>query len=96
MSAMFSQDFFLAIILQDSSPGEGWHGTGYDVGRGRQGEQQGMTYELGCRAGVVWSARGGGACVTGSRYVCMGAECLSAFVWQESGCEHLWCPHTRG
>lgn len=29
-SAMFSQDFFLAILLQDSSPGEGQ----YHVGRG--------------------------------------------------------------
>lgn len=29
-SAMFSQDFFLAILLQDSSPGEGQH----HVGRG--------------------------------------------------------------
>lgn len=31
---MFSQDFFLAIILQDSSSGEGQHGAGCDVGRG--------------------------------------------------------------
>lgn len=30
---MFSQDFFLAIILQDDSPGEGQHGAGRDVGR---------------------------------------------------------------
>lgn len=28
---MFSQDFFLAIILQDSSPGEGWLGVGHDA-----------------------------------------------------------------
>lgn len=34
VSAMFSQDFFLAIILQDNSPGEGQHGAGCDVGRG--------------------------------------------------------------
>lgn len=93
---MFSQDFFLAIILQDSSSGQGRHGAGHDVGRGWQGEQRGMRYELGCRAGVVWLARGGGAYVAGSRYACMGTKCLSAFVWQESGSEDLWCLHTRG
>lgn len=34
MSAMFSQDFFLAIILQDSSAGEGQHEVGHRVGWG--------------------------------------------------------------
>lgn len=39
---MFSQDFFLAIILQDSSPGEG----GHDVGWGWQGGQSWRKHEL--------------------------------------------------
>lgn len=59
MSAMFSQDFFLAIILQDSSPGEGRHGAGHNVGWGWQGGQRRRRHELGRRDGVVVSARGG-------------------------------------
>lgn len=49
MFAMFSQDFFLAIILQDSSPGEGQFGAGCAVGWGWQGQQRWRMCELGDR-----------------------------------------------
>lgn len=53
MSTMFSQDFFLAIILQDSSPGEGQHGAGHDVGWDWQREQRWKMHELGAMEGVL-------------------------------------------
>jgi hypothetical protein len=51
---MFSQDFFLAIILQDSSPGEGQHRAGHDVGWGWQGEQRKRMPGLDDGDEVVW------------------------------------------
>ena len=77
---MFSQDFFLAIVLQDSSPGEGQHGPGHDVGRGWQGAQKWWRPQLGCRAGVAWLWRGRRGRVTGAWCVCMCMKCLPAFV----------------
>lgn len=46
---MFSQDFFLAIILQDSSPGEGGQGVGMMWGgAGREGRGRGsMNWAIG-------------------------------------------------
>lgn len=61
---MFSQDFFLAIILQDSSPGEGQHRAGHDVGRGWQGVQRQGRRELSYRAGVVWLCRREEGCLS--------------------------------
>lgn len=56
---MFSQDFFLAIILQDTSPGEGQHGAGCDVGWGYQREQRWQAYSPGTRMECCRSRRGG-------------------------------------
>lgn len=72
MSTMFSQDFFLAIILQDSSPGEGQPRC--DVGVQLAGKAGYMSWV----PGMEWcdSAGKGGLCVVCAHdrfvsYLCM-------------------------
>lgn len=96
-SAMFSQDFFLAIILQDGSPGEGRHGAGHDGGgAGRERGSEGGTSQA---AGLEWcgSARGGGSVsqVRGVGQVHVHDMFAGICVWQgQGGC--VWHLHTWG
>ena len=92
-SAMFSQDFFLAILLQDSSPGEGWHVPGHHVGWG--GREHGHGGGVSWAAGLEWcgsARRGEGMSQVCGVHVCM--NCLHVCVVRVKVC--LWYLHTCG
>ena len=92
-SAMVSQDFFLAILLQDSSPGEGRHVPGHHVGRaGREhGPAGGVSWAAGLeQCGSAW--RGEGMSQVCGVHMCM--KCLQVCVARVKVC--LWYLHTRG